>query len=329
MQNINTRVSPNSFLEAAGSGFARVSAPALSYFLVADLSVSAGEYVRAYAYPSFSTSPSLSIADRINIGDISNFSLTSVTGLIMQGVADNLYDKSYEVLIEGVVGDENNQNFVTAWIWPTTPEFLTTTIYRPGTFVFGYEGSPRAPTVYFRNAFGPATDPNLILRVGLKLTVMPQSDFGASRIVVPGPFCMPPFIAVGPNKGTYIFKNRGEFPNPQLLPFPRRFRTRTLLPPEVASPNVEAVMFGGPWTAHMVGATVGGGTTGTWTIEHLINSKDPVLLPYTPPVVVSAGPAASCSLHTPASQLFDVLRVTQTDTSNNSATDILLEYPNA
>lgn len=78
-----------------------------------------------------------------------------------------------------------------------------------------------------------------------------------------------------------------------------------------------------------MGATKGVATSGSWELEHLLSRRDISTFPYTPVSLASAGPVASASLHTPAGQLYDALRLTQTDATNVSATDLLLEFPNA
>jgi hypothetical protein len=340
--SLNARVQSGAGVEALGQNGSLSAWQTVAYGVVefdmadaGDLAiVNAGQAksVEWYQLPTIDPGS----ANEIQIGALSAFAIEFYSATFPIGPAFTPYDITGEVRVAAQSNiPPYDLGTVVAWQWGggtfSAEGSENRTIQESTRVMVAYEGSPITPTVSFRPGWIQGVTPaDGSATWRFRLRALPQAAFGAKRIIVPSPYCVPPFIAHGTNKGTHIFQGHASHPMPltQSLPFPRRFRTVAYDTTAIATdPQIDARILGGPWRGHMMGATDDGTASASWNIDALLAQvPDPVVIPYTPPPVVGVASSASASLNTGPESAHDGLRFTQFDDTTAGRTEILVEF---
>jgi len=265
------------------------------------------------------------------LGELSAFAL-EFSHYSASASAVEVYDAAAEVQIDWSFTGGGQQ--ICAWVWPTTcltegSENYTVRSYHP--LMVAYEGVPITPQIYLRSGMLPGvTAADASVTWHFKLLALPQVSAGSQRIRVPEPFCVPPFVGHGTNKGTHIFQGHASKPLPsiQRQTFPRQFRTVAYdTTAQITDPQIDARIFGGPWRGHMMGVSDAGSATASWSVDALLaQAPCPLVLGYTPPPIVGVASSAAASLNTGPESAHDALRFTQFDDTAGGRTEILVEF---
>lgn len=333
---LNRRVAATGGISALGWGPSLAAWQVLAYGRVQfDLSSAADIALVNSATPKSVTwygDATYEAADEITPGPLSAFGI-ELSNISASGTGLALYDDAAEIRLRTLTSD----SFVTAWAWPTsmtTPGAQNETTAAGGRELIMYQGSPVVPSLGVRPGLIVGTSPaDAVVTVTFRLIALPQAAFGAVRIFVPAPYCVPPFVAFGANRGTHIFQGHATAPQPrpQKLPFARQFRTIAFdTVASATNPQIDARIFGGPWRGRLTGATDSGAATSAWNIQGLLAQvADPVVIPYTPAPIVGVATSASANLNTGPESTHDALRFTQADASTGGRTEILVESGDA